>query len=568
MNTIQSLLFSPLVQALGVSLLHFLWQGLLITALLASILRRLHHRTAQARYFAACTALVMLAACPVVTMLALQNPWVYLSGTSQTFQARQMPASVHLRFFESGPSLITAPVVTHFQQVDPPFRMFASKGGGRVYSLLVVSWLMSVLCLSLRLLGGWLYVRRLTRCDLRVVEKSLQDRVTDMARRMGISRTVRVVESARVGVPAVIGCCLQATVLLPVSVLTGLSARQLESIIAHELAHIRRHDYLINLLQTALETLLFYHPATWWVSRQIRQERENCCDDMAVQFCGSRVLYARALATLEDLRYTPASFAIGADGGNLLQRIRRIAGMSSPLREPFHPWGQAAIASLTILVLVCVVASPAALVRASSPSSATQRYAETRRSDARPLPLHNQKRSTSIMRGLARQVSALLHDPTSRRASKQAPTLFGSAGPATAVPDVQDVSHLYHGSYVPSSGAADSEAFGTGTSPSSTHKATRHPASANSFGPQADASAALGTSTRRKTKAASSAFAEPEGLPMLAGKAFGAPRAFPPTGGGAVLRGGAESAPGLPNVGCSAGKAIDADPGSAEAPTP
>ena len=90
--------------------------------------------------------------------------------------------------------------------------------------------------------------------------------------------------------------------LLPASALAGLSPQQLEAILAHELAHIRRHDYLVNLLQTLVETLLFYHPAVWWLSRRIRIERENCCDDLAVSLCGDPVAYAKALADLEELR--------------------------------------------------------------------------------------------------------------------------------------------------------------------------------------------------------------------------------------------------------------------------
>jgi beta-lactamase regulating signal transducer with metallopeptidase domain len=91
---------------------------------------------------------------------------------------------------------------------------------------------------------------------------------------------------------------LRPVILLPVSVLAGLTPQMMEAILAHELAHIRRHDYLLNMLQTAIETLLFYHPAVWWVGRKIRQERENCCDDLAVTACGDALIYARALTAL------------------------------------------------------------------------------------------------------------------------------------------------------------------------------------------------------------------------------------------------------------------------------
>ena len=105
---------------------------------------------------------------------------------------------------------------------------------------------------------------------------------------MRIGRAIRVAQSAAVQVPSVIGW-LRPVVLLPMSALTGLTPGQLESILAHELAHIRRHDYVINVLQSAAEVLLFYHPACWWLSRRMRVEREHCCDDAAIEVCGDRL---------------------------------------------------------------------------------------------------------------------------------------------------------------------------------------------------------------------------------------------------------------------------------------
>jgi hypothetical protein len=123
--------------------------------------------------------------------------------------------------------------------------------------------------------------------------------------------------------------------LLPASALAGLAPEQLEAIFAHELAHVRRHDYLVNLLQTAVETLLFYHPAVWWLSNRIRVERENCCDDLAVALCGDPIAYARALADLEELRGGQGRLAMAANGGSLVGRIRRLVGV--PARAPRTP---------------------------------------------------------------------------------------------------------------------------------------------------------------------------------------------------------------------------------------
>src|SRR5207237_4946041 len=116
--------------------------------------------------------------------------------------------------------------------------------------------------------------------------------------RLGLPAAAHVVESALVDVPTVVGW-LRPAILLPIAALASLSPEQVEAILAHELAHIRRHDYAVNVLQTFAETLLFYHPAVWWVSKRIRVEREHCCDDVAVAVCGDAVCYAEALATLE-----------------------------------------------------------------------------------------------------------------------------------------------------------------------------------------------------------------------------------------------------------------------------
>ena len=135
--------------------------------------------------------------------------------------------------------------------------------------------------------------------------------------------------------PTVVGW-LRPAILLPIAALASLSPAQVEAILAHELAHIRRHDYAVNVLQTIAETLLFYHPSVWWLSRRIRAEREHCCDDIAVALCGDAVGYAQALAELETWRTVSATMAMAATGGTLLDRVRRI--LQVPLTdEPRSP---------------------------------------------------------------------------------------------------------------------------------------------------------------------------------------------------------------------------------------
>ncbi|HEX2523296.1 MAG TPA: M56 family metallopeptidase [Terriglobia bacterium] len=168
-----------------------------------------------------------------------------------------------------------------------------------------------------------------------------------LCEQLQVRQTVLLFESARIQVPTVIGW-LRPVILLPASALTGLTTPQLEAILAHELAHIRRHDYLVNLLQTAVETLLFYHPAVWWVSKQVRLEREHCCDDLAVSVQGDVLAYARALAELETRRTNEPQLAMAATGGSLLTHIERLLVGSQPRKAPHGPWltGVMVVASL------------------------------------------------------------------------------------------------------------------------------------------------------------------------------------------------------------------------------
>jgi hypothetical protein len=217
---------------------------------------------------------------------------------------------------------------------------------------LVLAWAVGVALLSVRVLGGWSVAQRLKRSGRPVTLAAWPEGAQRLCRRMRIWLPVRLCESALVEVPTVIGW-LRPVVLLPVSTLAGLSPAQLEALLAHELAHVRRFDYLVNLIQTFGETLLFYHPAVWWVSHRMRVEREHCCDDAAVRVCGDAVGYARALAELEGLRSIAPTLAVAAGGGPLWQRIARLVGGAPPDLSRSSRWlaGVFALATLGALGL-------------------------------------------------------------------------------------------------------------------------------------------------------------------------------------------------------------------------
>lgn len=186
----------------------------------------------------------------------------------------------------------------------------------------VALWLLGVLAFSIRLFGGWRFTARL-RATAHPAPAAWQQTLERIAARLGASHPVRLLVSSLVDVPTVIGW-LRPVILLPVGRLTGLPAEHITALLAHELAHIRRQDYLASILQSIAEALLFYHPAVWWISEQIRAERELCCDDLAVAASGDVLTYARALAELESQQPSRLKSVLAANGGSLVNRIRRL----------------------------------------------------------------------------------------------------------------------------------------------------------------------------------------------------------------------------------------------------
>jgi beta-lactamase regulating signal transducer with metallopeptidase domain len=348
MNAIDLLVHQPAVEAVGSALLQFIWQGALIGVLTALALFALRRSAADVRYVVSVIGLSLMLTMPVMT--AVQT-WRSLGDV-------KVDATAHIAL-QATPSELTVRAATAATAIEPresdvplgrsttaavPANVVESRGRTRVWlAAAVIVWLAGVAILSLRLLMGWVLVRRMTTHGTSPAPAEWETALARLSRRLHIARPIRLVRSALVDVPTVIGF-LRPVVLLPASALAGLAPQQLEAILAHELAHIRRHDYVVNLLQTLVETLLFYHPAVWWLSRRIRIERENCCDDLAVDLCGDPYAYARALADLEQTRGGSGTLALAATGGSLLHRVRRVLGASSHAgRGPGWLAGSAAV---------------------------------------------------------------------------------------------------------------------------------------------------------------------------------------------------------------------------------
>jgi TonB family protein len=303
-----------MAHALSAALLDFVWQGLLAAFLLWTALFVLKNRAPRARYLASCVALAVMAILPVATACLVYT------APAVSHAAAEWSGAVP----ETMRATLPGPAGSGFE--------WAADWVNRVARLALPVWSFGVLLFSLRLVWASRQISFLRR-RAEPAEAALLASVACLRERMRLARPVRVLISAVTDCPSVVGW-MRPVLLLPASTVLGLTPQQLEAVLAHEIAHILRYDYLVNMLQTVVETLLFYHPAVWWASARIRHERELCCDDLAVESCGDALGYARALTRLERLRATTPALALGSTGGPLLYRIQRLAGDAGWQRGP------------------------------------------------------------------------------------------------------------------------------------------------------------------------------------------------------------------------------------------
>ncbi len=345
MNGVFALLNQPLLRQVGWALVHSLWQGALVGmgfAVLRFVLRR---RSANARYLAGCLCLGLLTVAPLLTLLrGLPSAPASASGSSAL----------------SGPAG-GAPLVAAAANLGRPYTgngpLWSVQGGADLFTQIVpflaAGWLLGVAFFSVRLTRSCWWMQSIRSRDCEPVEATWVETLDELRRRLRVSRPVGLLRSALVAVPTVVGW-LRPVILLPASTLTGLTPGQLEAILAHELAHVRRLDYIVNACQCLVETLMFYHPVAWWISRCIREERENCCDDLVIEVCGDRLGYARALATLEGLRAELPEWSFAASGGSLLNRVRRLVGVAKD-RGPATTREASGLALLGVGVVLIVL---------------------------------------------------------------------------------------------------------------------------------------------------------------------------------------------------------------------
>lgn len=365
MNELNSYITYNIIATLGWTLIHFLWQGTFIAICLK--LATLLSHNAQVRYILSVSAFCLMLITPILTYFYLDQPSRHSDLLSLSVEWTQLPAHQPTQTLTPTTSQpVSLPVTnTSNQKTPPPIsqtplpaplpQSFTNTINSNIPYIVQV-WSFGILLLSLRLLYIWFHTQHLKHTHTYSVGPKWEQFLDNLCKQLEIRPSVTLLKSTLAQSPMVIGW-FKPVILIPTSTFLGLTPHQIETILIHELAHIRRYDYLINMLQSFLEILLFYHPATWWVSRQMRIEREHCCDDLTVTISGNATTYARALFQLETNRHTSA---VAANGGFLHQRILRILShqpkvSSTSVYTAFGVWG---MLILGICLLALTVTSP------------------------------------------------------------------------------------------------------------------------------------------------------------------------------------------------------------------
>jgi len=337
---LEQLFNSPFLYSLSLTLVHFLWQGLLVAFILKSLLFIIDKNKSKLRYTLATLAMLSNALLGVLTFTMVYpdtNAGInsYLSPIPLTSLVNELTQqNALLTYQELLPSILA-------------------------YSLPYISllWLVTIVILSSKLLIEIRNVNNLPMHSSISPSLALSARFDELAKQIKLAKTPKLLISLKAEVPMAIGW-IKPVVLLPASMVTGLNSAQLEMLILHELAHIRRHDYLVNFLQTLIELLFFFHPCVHWIGKQMRNEREYCSDDIAVQHCGDAIAYAHTLTDTASLCaknhfHTIPTMAMAASGGDLKERVLRLVDHHCAPTNNTSKW-LAAVSLLLALALLSV----------------------------------------------------------------------------------------------------------------------------------------------------------------------------------------------------------------------
>lgn len=332
MEIIHQILPTNILHPLGWAVIHSLWQSFAVALLLAAYLLAWQKTDARKRYIAGNIALTSILLLSVAT-------FVYYLRKNQTGEV--LGGEVW-----SDDGILLGHIA--FEDNSSFFGQYFSDH----MPLIVTVWGLGMVFFMLKMLGGLLFVQQLKTRMTQPLPESWQQHAFGLCTSLGIQRPVQLLESALAKTPMALGW-LKPVVLLPIGALNQLSPAQVEAILAHELAHIARHDYLLNLLQSCVEILFYFNPAVWWVSAQVRTERENCCDDIAVRLCGNSLVYAKTLVSLQEMQLASPALAMSFSSNKkqLLLRIKRILQPSQNKSNVMEKLSATLLLSVAVVLL-------------------------------------------------------------------------------------------------------------------------------------------------------------------------------------------------------------------------
>jgi len=305
---------------LGWTLVHSIWQGFVIALLLTFLLSLIDKRNSQVRSFLSYSALLVLVALSIRTYSDLSYSNLNFVQTSAKSELLNIDSH---EVQSDNSSLLLVP--SDFESISSEYlttiKLFISAN----MKTIVFLWFLGIFALSIKLLGGLLYAQRLKKREVYPVSQFWNDKLKSLKNKLQIEKKIDLMQSKYIKTPLTIGY-FKPIILLPVGLLSGIPQDQLEIVLAHELAHIKRADYLLNILQSIIEVFFFFNPAVWLISNQIRKEREYLCDDLAIMSCGNSTNLANALITLHENGNTKINIAMSAIGNNnsLMGRIKRM----------------------------------------------------------------------------------------------------------------------------------------------------------------------------------------------------------------------------------------------------
>lgn len=311
-----SFMQNDLVLAICRTLIHSLWQGLLLAIVIGVVMIATRKSNAKKRYDLLTMLFFLFAVVTVITFVRELNtvsvktpgklPYALMSGKQDAVSAVQIS--------DTNNSLLEK---TWLQRFKEYFDQHAT--------LIVAIWFIIFIARFIRLTANLIYVQRLRNYKTFAVPELWEEKIRELIALLGIRKQIQVFESGIVKVPVVMGV-LKPLILLPAGLLAHLPADEIEAILLHELAHIQRRDYFVNLLQNIAETIFFFNPAVMWLSAMIREERENCCDDIAIAVTNNRTQFINALISFQEYNLAGSAYGIAFPGGknHLLNRVKRI----------------------------------------------------------------------------------------------------------------------------------------------------------------------------------------------------------------------------------------------------